>query len=1156
MSTKRKGETARRDDSCLSLMQNLMAPPDEYGEVAFYWFVGDKLTKKRLRYQLNKLKGRHVCGLQINYCHTDKGGYFFGLPYQSDPPLFSEQWWSLFGWLLRKCERLGICLSLSDYTLASAGQGYFMDDILSERPDLNGKLLHYEEVFVRNGDAVPSPSRGETVSCMFFPADGTAPVAVRPGDRGVGNGVIRTVSCVKKDRSLDPMHPDAGKSVIRHFFREFERRFPGKCGTALNFFFSDELNFNISGNLWNDFFAEEFIGRKGYDVRPELAALFCDIGDRTPKIRLDYYDVIVQLEEENYFSPVYEWHRERNMIYGCDHGGRGRLLTEFGDYFRTQKYNQGPGNDQPGLQSDLIKDKVSASIAHLYERPRVWLEGFYGSGWQTSSGDVADAVFRNFGQGSNLLTLHGLYYTTHGGFWEWAPPCNHFRMPYWKHMGKLLFETKQLSYLLSRGKHVCDIAVFYPVASVEAGTDADLTVNTAFSVAEELYANGYDFDFIDFESLDRATVGNGKFSVSGENFSLIVLPAMTALRFSNAEKLLSLAKAGVRVLFVGRYPDCSDRAGRNDAVLSSLFDEIGKNGALFQEKFCISLLKTILVPDLERSGNGRFFFLHRRVPDADFYYLYGCAKGEIVHLRVHGIVELFDVANNKFYSLDPISSDETGISVKLPLEATNVTVLFVRSGTSVFPKYPERENERIDLDGEWKFRICPVLDNRFGDFSLPATRRRIPPQIRTISRADGEKAGESVKIGSAEMFLRYGPYKTADRLTELQILNGRATDVPTAVSLSMRYGAEGDPGHQGYHGLKGNVSDEFLVFGKPRQTMTETLYDPDERGSVYYFCTYFSLRRRQKIYFLTGSVTPDVIWVDGMEIHGDCGWFGKGIHRVVFRIDGNGRTYFILSRVPKNKLRPPRALSMTWYDNPDILPFDIRGEAFQKPEAVGNNPAADGASFKNGTVSDEKETGETFFFYTPPGTKSFRFRSGLPLKISSSAPLYVRTFGNRVKVTFARRQNHPQKISVFAGRRFGAYGGNIFKTYIDCDCSSGKVQTGAWEDIPGMEFYSGAAVYEKTFRIEENPSDLRATLLISELSSSAEVFVNGVSAGIKCYPPFAFDLTGLLKRGENRLKIEVFNTLSNHYLTIPTRYNRKIRSGIFGTVSLLLSQKR
>lgn len=234
-------------------------------------------------------------------------------------------------------------------------------------------------------------------------------------------GELRVVYAAPEPNSFDPMHPDAGDEIIRAFFGMFEQRFPGECGKGLNFFFSDELNFGIHGKLWDDFFADAFIARKGYDIRPLLYLVFCEGNPEAVSVRLDYYDVIVALEEENYFRKVCRWHEERGMTYSCDHGSRGYDVVEFGDYMRTQKYNQGPGCDQPGLASDIIKNKVAASIAHLHHRPRVWLEGFYGSGWGTTSTQLTDAIARNYVMGQNLLSLHGLYDSTHGGWWEWAP---------------------------------------------------------------------------------------------------------------------------------------------------------------------------------------------------------------------------------------------------------------------------------------------------------------------------------------------------------------------------------------------------------------------------------------------------------------------------------------------------------------------------------------------------------------------------------------------------------------------------------------------------------------------------------------------------------------------------------------------------------------
>ena len=234
--------------------------------------------------------------------------------------------------------------------------------------------------------------------------------------------------------------------------------------------------------------------RKGYDILPQIDALFVDLGDSSVKVRMDYNDVRVALSEENFFIPVYEWHQRRGLLFGCDHGGRGRDVGEFGDYFRTQRWNQAPGCDQPMLQKDIIKNKVASSISHLYERQRVWLEGFHSSEWSTNSAQLTDAIFANFAMGQNLLSLHGLYYTTMGGWWEWAAPCNHFHEPYWDEMDGLLECTERLSYILSQGYHVADVAILYPVEPVVAGYGNE-AVEAAFAAGEAIYRDGIDFDY-------------------------------------------------------------------------------------------------------------------------------------------------------------------------------------------------------------------------------------------------------------------------------------------------------------------------------------------------------------------------------------------------------------------------------------------------------------------------------------------------------------------------------------------------------------------------------------------------------------------------------------------------------------------------------------
>ena len=75
-------------------------------------------------------------------------------------------------------------------------------------------------------------------------------------------------------------------------------------------------------------------------------------------------------------------------------------------------------------------------------------------------------------------------------------------------------------------------------------------------------------------------------------------------------------------------------------------------------------------------------------------------------------------------------------------------------------------------------------------------------------------------------------------------------------------------------------------------------------------------------------------------------------------------------------------------------------------------------------------------------------------------------------------------------------------------------------------------------------------------TANGELRVNGKSAGVKLTAPYRFDVTGLVRDGENLIEAEIYNTLYNHYLTIPTGYNSNIqRSGLIGDVKLIYTNR-
>lgn len=92
-----------------------------------------------------------------------------------------------------------------------------------------------------------------------------------------------------------------------------------------------------------------------------------------------------------------------------------------------------------------------------------------------------------------------------------------------------------------------------------------------------------------------------------------------------------------------------------------------------------------------------------------------------------------------------------------------------------------------------------------------------------------------------------------------------------------------------------------------------------------------------------------------------------------------------------------------------------------------------------------------------------------------------------------------------------------------------KLESWTNSKVFDLKFFSGIASYEKTFKISEDIdfNNLNIVLDLGEVKEIAHVFVNGKDAGISWVKPYQIDISKLVKKGENTLKIEVANTWHN-----------------------------
>ena len=1167
----------------LDALPGFQNPPPGYGEVPFWWWTGEDLNVERMIGQIHELHKKGISGVQVNYSHRDTPGW---LTDQNEPGIFTEEWWKVYSKISEECGKLGMGIGLSTYTIDwPRGAKNLFYQLFYSKPELNAiELKTGKKHRLHGGENISLSCEADLVAARAYQIKND--VLQRGGidlTSQIQNGQLSwtasdgewevwTFRAVRKPGSLNPLMVGAGDTVIRGFYQEFENRNPGKTSKGLNYFFNDELDCGFGKFAWNSDFLKEFQQRKGYDLLEVLPAMWEDIGDLTPKVRMDYADVRMSLLEERFFKPVYQWHTSRGMIFGCDNHGRGIHPEAYGDYFRAIRWYSAPGHDTPGGHADLIKGKVSSSIANLYQRPRVWLEGYHSLGWGATPERLMFATRENYLYGCTLLNLHGLYYTTYGSHWEWAPPCYHFRMPYWAHMKVFLDYFKRLSYLMSQGNTVCDVAVIYPVAPYEAEMNGTTARDTAFDLGKKLMAAGINFEFIDNDSLARAEVEAGHLVVksAGVSYQALVFPNMSAVRWESIEKAAAFAKAGGKVIVVGALPSASDHAGRNDSKLDEMNQQAFKPDCRIDNPTqAVDLIRDAFVQDV-RGIDQTVRALHRKVGQHEVYLVMDAQPGKVVEFRTHGAVELWDPWTGKVQPLRVVRQTATGTQVELPLEKYEAQVVVFTPGKK-HENPPQTDHQLVaqkTLPEQWTVNFVPTMDNTYGDFRLPVTseNKLIGVEARRFAwareteglaqiamRPDMDDHSWAQKLhGYGTQFYVLGPipHNIDVHTLDTKLAKLQEVDPSTPVEIngksftwkpydfSWRYGKEGNLGHQGYHGLKRTVTDDFLCLGKTKGGLNETIYTEEEKGGRYYLWTSATVPETSSVMILASRnppadkshtspiLTPAAVYVNGaiiddltkpVTLH-------AGVNPTLVRYDHAGRGHFVMRLADQPFATKHEPLAMRWYNDPGVIPFDVYAG---------------------------KNTAEWFRFHSAPGTEAIRVQAlGKVEAWIDGKPMVAKGNG-----CFQATEVSPQStvVALRVTPQIGCSGGTLIPEPITVETGTGVMPLGDWAKMGILNNYSGGVRYSTTVTLSEDEAERTVALDLGKVVATAEVHINGKKVGVCVSPPWRLDITGHLKKGENTIEVLVYNTLANHYQTIPTpdRYRGNPTSGLFGPVRLL-----
>ena len=303
-------------DAQLDALPGFQNPPLGYGEVPFWWWSGEDLDVDRLLWQLRELHQKGISGVQVNYSHYDTPGW---LSDHDDPALFTEDWWQIYSRVSEECVKLEMGIGLSTYTIDwPRGAKNLFYQLFYSKPELNAIALKTGAKHrLRGGETMTvAVTDGQFAVRAYQRTDGQLMRGGLDLSSLVKDGSIRwtapageweiwTFDAVPKAGSLNPLMANSGETVIQGFYQKFEDNNQGKSSQGLNYFFNDELHIGLDKFAWNPDFPEEFRRRKGYDLLEVLPAMWVEMGDITPKVRMDYADVRMSLMEERYFKPIY-----------------------------------------------------------------------------------------------------------------------------------------------------------------------------------------------------------------------------------------------------------------------------------------------------------------------------------------------------------------------------------------------------------------------------------------------------------------------------------------------------------------------------------------------------------------------------------------------------------------------------------------------------------------------------------------------------------------------------------------------------------------------------------------------------------------------------------------------------------------------------------
>ena len=491
------------------------------------------------------------------------------------------RWW----WLGSAVDRQGLEWNLSEYAKAGIGaveitplygvQGNEKNELSFLSPAWMQALKDVEDIARQKGIEVDMncgtgwPFGGPTV-----PLEEAACKAVFKKTKGEDGKTVFTLETGRTKQEVKRAAPGGegwvmdhfDRTAVKHYLERFDKAFAASDVAWPHTFFND--SYEVYGANWTPTLFDEFLKRRGYDLRLKLPELLGVVDDGN-QVLADYRETLSDMLLENFTQQWVDWaHSHGVLVRNQAHGSPANLLDLYAavdipeiEGFGLSDFGIKGLRTDPGMTrknySDVSMLKYASSAAHVMGKPFTSSETFtwLTEHFRTSLSQMKPDLDLMFTCGVNHVFFHGSCYTPKNDAWPgWKfyasidmSPTNSI----WRDAPYLMQYIERCQSFLQLGKPDNDFLVYLPVRdmwrkripvkSSKAKLGDDLLMQFDIHSMDEkapefirsiltIDSLGYDCDYISDRQLAKVRIENGMLvTEGGTRYKALLIPSGTTI---------------------------------------------------------------------------------------------------------------------------------------------------------------------------------------------------------------------------------------------------------------------------------------------------------------------------------------------------------------------------------------------------------------------------------------------------------------------------------------------------------------------------------------------------------------------------------------------------------------------------------------------------